>query len=115
MFKEYMKLLIRIKQSRITEIQEETGCYPKCKIVHYSYDIEQKDLNWPTKWTAEVFIQPKSSIVEKTKEYYSFDSNDLISSIGGNLGLFLGWSLLSVVQTIGLFVCICKDKMKYRK
>ena len=35
-------------------------------------------------WTSEVFIQPKFST-----EYYSFDRIDLISSIGGNLGLFL--------------------------
>ena len=114
-FIKYMELLVRIKQSRITDIQEETGCYPKCQIVQYSYEIVEKDLNWAANWTAEVFIQPKSSIVEKTQEYYSFDSNDLISSIGGNLGLFLGWSLLTVMQTLSLFACICKERMINRK
>ena len=113
-FMEYMELLIRMKQSRISDIQEETGCYPKCNVVQYSYELDKKDLNWAANWTAEVFIQPKSSILEKTKEYYSFGINDLISNIGGNLGLFLGWSILTVVQTLSLFACICKDKMLNR-
>ena len=79
-FLEYMELLTRIKQSRITDIQEETGCYRKCRIFQYSYEIEQKNLNWAAKWTAEVFIQPKSSILEKTQEYYSFGINNLMGA-----------------------------------
>ena len=114
-FLEYMELLTRIKQSRITDIQEETGCYQKCRIFQYSYEIEQKNLNWAAKWTAEVFIQPKSSILEKTQEYYSFGINDLISNIGGTLGLFLGWSLLTVLQTLSFFGCTCKEKILNRK
>ena len=115
-FMDYIELLVTIKQSTITEIQEETGCYPKCKVVHYSYEVGQTDLTWSANWTAEAFIQSKSSTVEKTQEYYSFGIDDLISSIGGNLGLLLGWSLLTVVQTLSLFACICKDiKLKFWK
>ena len=69
-FGEYIELLISIKQSRIIQLQEETGCYPKCKVVQYFHEIGESDLNWAANWTAEVFIQPKSSMVEKTHEYY---------------------------------------------
>ena len=109
-FKDYVDLLVKIKHGRITEVQEETGCYPKCKVVQYSYEVGQTDLTWPANWTAQVFVQPKSSMVEKTQEYYTFGVNDLISSIGGNLGLFLGWSLLTLLQTLSFFAYICRDR-----
>ena len=32
-FQDYVDPLVRIKQSRINEVQEETGCYPKCEVV----------------------------------------------------------------------------------
>ena len=32
---------------------------------------------------------------EVTKEYYTYDTNSFIADVGGNLGLFLGFSLLS--------------------
>ncbi len=50
---------------------------------------------------SEVFIQPKSSEVEYLEEYYNFDLQDLISGIGGYVGLFLGWSVLSLVEIFG--------------
>ena len=53
-------------------------------------------------------------MVEKTSEYYSFDTDDLISSVGGYLGLFLGWSFLTLVETFSLFVCILKLKELFK-
>ena len=66
---------------------------------------------------SEVFIQPKSSVVDYSYEYYSFDSNDLISSVGGNLGLFLGWSFLTIgwsFLTFG-FLLVLVNVGKYLK
>ena len=65
-----------------------------------------KKIDWETKWISEVYIQPKSSVVEYSIEYYSFDTNDLISSVGGNLGLFLGVSILSFVEAVTFFFVI---------
>ena len=39
----------------------------------------------------------ESMYVDEKVEHYSFTFDNLIYSIGGNLGLFLGWSLKSVV------------------
>ena len=63
---------------------------------------------------SEVYIQPKSSVVDYSNEYYSFDLNDLISSVGGNLGLFLGWSFLTIVEAFG-FLLVLVNVGKYLK
>ena len=55
-FEDYVKLLVWIKQSRITLVQEETGCQQKCSIIQYSYETRQKDITWSAPWTAEVKI-----------------------------------------------------------
>ena len=107
-FYKYIQLLIRVKHEPIADMVRRTGCSPKCKIVTYDYEVTKGVANWDSNWTAMVFVQPKSSLVEIEEEYYTFDTNDLISSIGGNLGLFLGWSLLSIVEAIGLMFIYLK-------
>ena len=104
----FFKELIKLKQEKISHVQKDSGCYPKCKTLHFSYQKNDKVINWRPKWTSEVYIQPKSSVVEYSKEFYSFDLNDLISSVGGNLGLFLGWSLLTFVEALGFLIIIIR-------
>ena len=102
---------MKLKQEKISKVQKDSGCYPKCKTLHFSYQKSEKIINWKPNWTSEVYIQPKSSVVEYSKEYYSFDLNDLMSSVGGNLGLFLGWSLLTFAEALGfMFVIIRMNK-----
>ena len=36
--------------------------------------------------------------VEVTEEYYIYTYTQFISDLGGNMGLFLGWSILSMIQ-----------------
>ena len=93
-----------MKNEPVNDMVTRTGCLPTCKIVRYDYEVKQSVADWDDNWTAMVFVQPKSSMVETQEEYYTYDSNDLISSIGGNLGLFLGWSLLSLVEAFGLIL-----------
>ena len=112
-FLKYFKLLIRIKQSGLSDVIKESGCHPKCKISQYSYETIEKKSYWTPNWTAEIYIQPKSSIIEYSVEYYTFDQSDLIANIGGNLGLFLGWSFLTFVEALAFVLCMCK--MKNRK
>ena len=107
-FLEYFKLLIRIKQSGLSDVIQESGCHPKCKVSQYSYQTIYKKTNWTSNWTAEVYVQPKSSITEYSVEYYTFDGSDLIGNIGGNLGLFLGWSLLTFVEALTFVLFMCK-------
>ena len=99
-FENYFSLLTKLKTEQIGKIKKESGCYSKCKVRVFSYSKRE---NWisETKWISEAFLQPKSSVVEYLVEYYNFDFQDLISSIGGYVGLFLGWSVLSLVEIFG--------------
>ena len=110
----YFAELIKLKQEKISKVQTDSGCYPKCKTMQFSYEKNQRTLSWKPNWTSEVFIQPKSSVVEYSTEFYSFDLNDLISSVGGNLGLFLGWSFLTFVEALS-FLIIISQIHKYIK
>ena len=107
-FHYYLEELRKMKQEKISNVQKGSGCFPKCKTLHFSYQKNEKVINWRPNWTSEVYIQPKSSVVEYSKEYYSFDFNDLMSSVGGNLGLFLGWSLLTFAEALGLLLVIIR-------
>ena len=39
-----------------------------------------------------------------SREYLAYDLNDLVGSVGGYLGLFLGWSLLGVTVPFSFLV-----------
>ena len=45
---------------------------------------------------SEVFILPNGAFEEENIEYLVYDVGDMLGDLGGYLGLFLGWSLLSV-------------------
>ena len=94
------------KKQNIANVKMESGCYPKCRHIIYTLEVIEKTMDGHSNWTSEVFIQPKSSEVKFSTEYYSFDRNDLISSIGGNLGLCLGWSLLTLYEAISILFMI---------
>ena len=118
-FKTYIQTLEYLKQEEISKIKTETGCIPKCKTIQYSFEKNLQKIDWNRNhgnksYMSEVYIQPKSSVVDYSNEYYSFDSNDLISSVGGNLGLFLGWSFLTIVEAFG-FLLVLVNVGKYLK
>ena len=109
-FENYFSLLTKLKSDPIGKLKKESGCYDKCKVRIFSYNKKENSLSSSTKWMSEVFIQPKSSEVEYLEEYYTYDIEDLISSIGGYVGLFLGWSVLSLVEIFGGLLFIINIK-----
>ena len=70
----------------------------------------EKDIEWNKNWTSELFIEAEDD-VEESREYLAYDLNDLVGSVGGYLGLFLGWSLVGL--TVQLSVFILKYLKKY--
>ena len=101
-FDSYFEMLTKLKQDPLMEVQKRSGCHPKCKTMHYFYDVEKSVMTWISNYSSQAFIEPMSNVVEISSEYYEFDLNDLISSVGGNLGLFLGWSLLSISEALAV-------------
>ena len=101
---EYYQLLYKIKQVPLKTVFQKSGCYPKCTFADYDYEIKTKNrVDWETNWTSSFYMGPKSSSYTKSVEYYSYDSNDLLGDVGGYLGLFLGWSLLSIFGAVPVF------------
>ena len=76
-----------------------TGCLQKCTTLKYGVSFSSDYVHWDKPWISELMVQPDGSLQEEVVEYLAYDSLDLLGDLGGYLGLFLGWSLLSV----GLF------------
>ena len=124
----YFKFLIQLKQHPTASIISESGCMTKCKTSQYSVEITRSkgrlqykwtfvpqlllQVDWASNWTSSVFIQPKSSLIEYSVEYLSYDLNDLIGDIGGYLGLFLGWSLVTFYDAVPLIITFVTAKTK---
>ena len=52
--------------------------------------------------------------VEISEEYYTYDLASFVADMGGNLGLFLGWSILSIIECFdeGLIEYLSQFKAK---
>ena len=101
---EYYTLLYKIKQFPSKNLFQKSGCYPKCTFIEYEYEIKAKNkVDWATNWTSSFYLAPKTSSYMQSIEYYSYDSNDLLGDVGGYLGLFLGWSLFSIIGAVPVF------------
>ena len=101
-FLKYFQILIHLKRRNIADVKRESGCYPKCRYTIYTLEAIENTRDGNSNWTSEVFIQPKSSEVKFSTEYYSFDRNDLISSIGGTIGV--GKEMLWIIITLVTFL-----------
>lgn len=63
-------------------------------------EVIEKPITWHTPWVSEVFIYFKSEKYEKKTEYYTYDKEDLVSDIGGFLGMLLGWSFVTILTNL---------------
>ena len=73
----------------------------KCKEYKYSITVvSDEKINWKNDWVSEVYIQSGFATREKLLRYLSYDQVFIIGDLGGYLGLFLGWSLLSMIKYV---------------
>merc|ERR1711915_63067 len=90
-----------IKSSHIKNISRISGCYLKCTETKYEVTVlSEEQLSWARNWISDVYIQAESDSEEVSHEYYAYDSGALIGDLGGYLGLFLGWSFLSIFSSL---------------
>jgi len=84
------------------------GCPSPCLQLHYSYSLSHFHKNsWvqPLNPDSQEFIDNHYCImmaygsmnIEKKEETLIYDSANFLAAVGGNLGLFLGFSCLSIV------------------
>ena len=74
---------------------------PKCKYQEYEYEeLTRETVNWRTDWISSLYLMPQYPGMAYQVEKYQFGPSDLFSDVGSYLGLFLGWSLLSISRNI---------------
>ncbi len=77
-----------------------TGCLLRCKRMTYSLENVMQPVTYAkVNGTAEVYLY-MSDRVETQEEYRLFGLNAIISSVGGSLGLFLGFSCLNALNIL---------------
>lgn len=87
-----------------TNFEELCGCLPECNKIDYNFEvIEEKRAKFYKNYlymdiTASISFSDDEYIAYKRFESYGAVS--LLSNIGGLLGLFLGISLLSIVEIV---------------
>ena len=126
--------LNELKYSTKMDIIAKTGCKPKCNIQKYDFQLTNDEdiINIRKDWISSFYLSTKTTTNPKSVETYSYDEQvniiiqinecqilscvlqDLIGAIGGYLGLFLGWSALSLVTAAPSWVKMVQQFM-YKK
>ena len=102
------------------ENSEQYGCPLPCTIrtfnpllntFHNMYEFSDQNTEH-----FRLFVSYASKIVEKKEEYFIYDLTTLASSLGGTLGLLLGYSLLSILLSmINFLECSILNFLATRK
>ena len=74
-----------------------------------------ENVDWRRNWISSFFLGPDSPSHEKAVEYLSYDLQDLVGDIGGYLGLFLGWSLMSMCGQAPTWAKYAMEKFRPEK
>ena len=61
-----------------------------------SVEKSREEANWGRNWSASFYLDVKTSSFTRQDEFYAYDIWDLTSGLGGLMGLFIGWSFLSI-------------------
>ena len=85
---------------------KKTDCLPKCSMAEYILTVSSATTGGEF-IGVNLFFQ--SLFVETRITSSSYTSWNLISDIGGNTGLFLGFTLLSWVELLMLVIGLVKD------
>ena len=126
---ELMSHFKKIKRMPMPKLSQKSGCYSRCSKRRFTIlEVKETDLVWETDWVSEVVIGLGFATFEKRTEYYIYDlvkgaynverilindfmQGDLLGDIGGYLGMFLGWSCLSVLTNFMLVSVNLKSKL----
>ena len=63
------------------------------------FQLKEQTITWSTNFSSSFYLMAEKTSVEGQEEIFLFAFEDLVNGIGGALGLFLGWSILSIGKT----------------
>ena len=72
--------------------------------------LREETITWDVDFSSVFYLMAEKTSVEGQEELLLFDFEDLINGLGGALGLFLGWSILSLGKIIKQFLILTKTK-----
>jgi len=101
------------KFNKLLQFIEKTKCQPTCTSPVYRPEsvvtLRQDNMtdNYGLDMTIDVYVGKPS--IQIRREYWVFDSNDLLADAGGLLGILLGFSILSFFDDVIAFVARIKE------
>ena len=93
----YHHHVIPFRELELEKTSSRTGCLKPCTYIEYSLKAVQKI---STKNSSSLFLRMAESKISFKKELWVYDEISLVSEIGGALGLFVGFSFLSLADLV---------------
>ena len=98
-FRKFKKIYIKLEEAPLTEIVKMTGCYQPCNFKEYQFvntNLKELDLvNFPDNRVA-ICLWAVSKYTQAEEEVLVYPFQSLIAEFGGCLGLFLGFSFMTI-------------------
>ncbi|XP_077285587.1 pickpocket protein 28-like isoform X2 [Arctopsyche grandis] len=117
----------------LQNIAKQCNCLPACTSINYDVEVSQADFNWQKLFIAfkanfselpdvnmarmVLFFKESQFITSRRSELYG--QTDFLANCGGLLGLFLGFSILSLIEIVYFITlrafCNLKSKISGKK
>ena len=98
-FRTFKKIYIKLEEAPLTEIVKRTGCYQPCNFKEYQFvNTNLKEFNLvdiPDNRVA-ICLWAVSKYTQAEEEVLVYPFQSLIAEFGGCLGLFLGFSFMTI-------------------
>ena len=79
----------------------EDGCSKSCMITQFSGDVEEKEYEAEdSSWSINLMIQYPSNSSTILEEFLTYDFLGMIGSVGGSLGICVGFSIFDIASMI---------------
>lgn len=99
---------VRMFKQETSDEYKKSDCLPECDFIDYNYEIiyermisDKNDAFQNICYSASIYFGSDEFLAYK--RYESYGTVGLLSKIGGLLGLFLGLSVMSIIETIYFF------------
>ena len=110
-FRAFEGVYFRILQSELQEIIAITGCRPPCSYTEYRFESRPDDYG-ANNASRQLIVWLSTPYVLLETEQYLYPLKSLVADVGGTLGLFLGFSLMSLWDYVEIIMVKCQKSMK---